>query len=171
MSVDKLTRYFGTKQILAAPMTLGDYNNHQGWDLPADQDGSEEGFLVEYVDGGPPNHPEHNGYISWSPADVFNATYRPTTEMDFSHALQAIKGGYRCARAGWNGENMFVFLVNGSRFQVNRPPLLGIFEEGHEITYRPHIDLCAADNSIGVWQPSMGDVMAEDWMIVPGRAD
>lgn len=86
--------------------------------------------------------------------------------MYFSEALAEIKAGKRLQRRGWNGNGMFVFLVSGSNFTVNREPLLSILGEGCEVTYRPHIDLFAADGTIGVWQPSMGDVMAEDWQIV-----
>ena len=48
------------------------------------------------------------------------------TEMNFGYALELLKDGKKVARAGWNGRGMFLFLVNGSTFQVNRPPLLGI---------------------------------------------
>lgn len=86
--------------------------------------------------------------------------------MDFSDALDFIKKGARLRRAGWNGKGMFVFLVNGSNFKVNREPLLSILGEGTEVTYQPHIDISHPDGSISVWQPSTGDVMAEDWEIV-----
>jgi hypothetical protein len=90
----------------------------------------------------------------------------PTTGLTFGSALEAIKTGKRMARSGWNGKNMFVFLVPGSQFNVNRPPLLGIYPDGTPITYRPHIDIKGADGSISTWVPSIGDVMAEDWQIV-----
>ena len=105
--------------------------------------------------------------------DIFEATYvaAEVTGMTFSQALDQIKTGKRCARSGWNGKNMFVFLVNGSNFVVNREPLLSILGEGTEVTYRPHIDICQPDGAIGVWQPSMGDVMANDWYVVPAGAE
>ncbi len=83
--------------------------------------------------------------------------------MNFSEALVEIKNGALVKRSGWNGKDQYVFLVNGSNFKVNRPPLLGMFDEGTEITYRPHIDMKYQDGSIGVWLASMGDLMAEDW--------
>jgi len=67
--------YSGTKILDAKPMLLGDYNEYQGWTIPADQDPNNEGYLVEYHDGGKPNHSNHKGYISWSPKDVFERTY------------------------------------------------------------------------------------------------
>lgn len=56
--------------------------------------------------------------------------------MDFSSALQNIKDGVKMRRRGWNGKDMFVFLVPGSQFEVNRPPLLGIYKEGTVVNYR-----------------------------------
>ncbi len=84
--------------------------------------------------------------------------------MDFSQALDIIKAGGRVARSGWNGKGMFLFLVNGSRFQVNRPPLLGIYPEGTVIDYRSHIDMKTADGSVVPWVASQTDILADDWM-------
>ena len=69
--------YEGKKQIKATPMTRQAYNDYRGWELPEDEDGSDEGFLVEYLDGGKANHPDHKGYISWSPKVVFERAYTP----------------------------------------------------------------------------------------------
>ncbi len=69
--------YTGTKDVFARPMTRAEYNVYRGWELPADEDGNDKGYLVEYVDGGKSNHPAHAGYISWSPADVFARAYSP----------------------------------------------------------------------------------------------
>ena len=87
--------------------------------------------------------------------------------FNFSRALEEIKSGKKVARAGWNGKNMFVFLVNGSTFKVNRAPLLGIYPEGTEINYCPHIDMRTADGSIVPWLASQTDLLANDWGIVP----
>jgi hypothetical protein len=64
----------------------------------------------------------------------------PEDLFAFDTAIVALKRGHRVARAGWNGKGMFLFLVAGSRFTVNRPPLLGIYPEGTEIDYHAHID-------------------------------
>lgn len=85
--------------------------------------------------------------------------------MNFSKALEHIKNGELLTRTGWNGKNMFVFLVKGSQFKVSREPLLSVFSEGADINYRPHIDMRYADGTIGVWLASMGDIMAEDWEV------
>ncbi len=86
--------------------------------------------------------------------------------MEFETALSALKQGKRVARSGWNGKGMFLYLVNGSTFKVNRPPLLGIYPEGTEIKYLPHIDMKTADGSCVPWLASQTDLLAEDWVIL-----
>jgi len=86
--------------------------------------------------------------------------------MDFSKALTQIKNGMRVSRDGWNGKGLFIFLVNGSRFTVNREPLLSILGEGTEVSYNPHIDVKNPDGSISTWSPSIDDVLAGDWVLV-----
>ena len=161
-----MNRYIGTKALNAKPMTRQAYNNLRGWVVPADEDPADDGYLVEYIDGGQANHPDFDGYISWSPKDVFERAYRRADNLTFGEALELLKAGKKVARAGWNGKGMFVFLVPGSNFKVNRPPLLGIYPEGAEINYRPHIDLKGADGSVSTWAPSGSDSLAEDWMEV-----
>ena len=88
------------------------------------------------------------------------------SDLSFSEALVFIRSGNKLARQGWNGKGIFVYFVPGSTFSVNRPPLLGIFEEGHRIDYKPHIDMKAADGSCSVWTASQTDILTNDWYIV-----
>ena len=88
-------------------------------------------------------------------------------ESDFGWAIRQLKDGKKVARAGWNGKGMFIFLIPGSTFKVNRAPLLGVFPEGTEVNYRPHIAMKDAQGSISEWTPAAGnDVLAEDWQVV-----
>ena len=86
--------------------------------------------------------------------------------MDFSLALKSLKEGYKVARHGWKGKDMFIFLVPGSVFKVNRAPLLGIYPEGTEIKYHGHVDMKTADGQVVPWLCSQTDMLAEDWDIV-----
>lgn len=87
-------------------------------------------------------------------------------EISFSEALHQLKEGRKVARSGWNGKNMFLFLVAGSTFQVNRAPLLGIYPEGTTINYRPHIDMRTANGEIVPWVASQSDLLESDWVVV-----
>lgn len=62
-----MQKFIGTKVIEAKPMTLGEYNIFRGWDIPKDEDPEKEGYLVEY--------PDSDGYQTWSPRGVFEASY------------------------------------------------------------------------------------------------
>jgi hypothetical protein len=66
----------GSKTVHFVHMTRQQYNDYRGWALPTDEDGSDEGYLVEYTDGGKPNVEGHPGYVSWSPKEVFEKAYR-----------------------------------------------------------------------------------------------
>ena len=78
-------------------------------------------------------------------------------------AVRAMRAGERVGRHGWNGKGMFLFLVPGSQFKVNRPPLLGIYPEGTEINYHAHVDLRTATGEIIPWNCRQADLLAEDW--------
>ena len=64
--------YIGVKIIKAEPLNLGDYNIKRGWTIPEDEDPAKEGYLVEYPDG----------YISWSPKEIFEAAYREISDAE-----------------------------------------------------------------------------------------
>lgn len=161
-----MEQYIGTKIINAMPMNKQDYNDLRGWELPEDENGSDEGYLVEYPNGGQQNHPNYLGYISWSPKQQFEDAYMRSDGISFGLAIEAMKKGWQVCRDGWNGKDMFVFLVPGSEFKVNREPLLGIYPEGTDITYGAHIDIKAVDGSIRPWVASQSDMLATDWRLV-----
>lgn len=83
--------------------------------------------------------------------------------MNFSEALDLIKRGARLQRKGWP-KDVFVFLVPGSEFQVNRHPLNTIFKMGEMVKYSPHIDVCIGTN-VSVWDAQTMDILGEDWEI------
>ncbi len=87
-------------------------------------------------------------------------------KKSFGWALEALKSGFKVAREGWNGKGMFLFLVPGSTFKVDRAPLLGIYPEGTQINYCSHIDMKTADDKVVPWVANQTDVLAEDWQIL-----
>ena len=83
--------FIGTKLIQAVAMTRQQYNDYRGWKLPEDEShlANEDGYLVEYLDGGRANDSRHTGYISWSPKDVFEKSYQSSGNFSFGHAIEA----------------------------------------------------------------------------------
>jgi hypothetical protein len=90
-----MEKFIGVKELLAGRMSRQEYVDYRGWILPVDEDGADEGYLVEYLDGGKPNHPAHEGYISWSPEEVFNNAYRRTTGMPLAMLLKRLRWARR----------------------------------------------------------------------------
>lgn len=165
--------HIGTKLILALAMTRAEYNIYRGWDLPEDENGEDEGFLVEYLDGGNSNHPDHKGYISWSPVDVFNDSYKSSGELSFGMAIEAAKRGYKIARAGWNGKGMWVIYNPGSKGETHAM-FEGSVYKNHgvdECEILPHFDMYTVNASgrramLPGWLASQSDIDANDWVIV-----
>lgn len=154
-----MDRFIGTKLINAKPMTRLAYNELRGWILPGDECGDDAGFLVEYLDGGKANVPGYAGYVSWSPKDVFDRSYRPCDGMTFGLATEAMKAGLRVARTGWNGKGMWLGLhQEGGEF---------VREEcGTTLTYRDYIVMKTVDDQLVPWTASQSDVLADDWLVV-----
>ena len=82
---------------------------------------------------------------------------------DIGWAVKQMQDGSCVCRAGWNEKDMFLFLVPGSIFIVNRYPLLGIYPEGTEVNYQAHVDMRTAHGAIVPWLCSQSDLLAMDW--------
>lgn len=165
--------YIGTKFIRAVAMTRAQYNDFRGWPLPANENGDDEGYLVEYTDGGRRNTEEYEGYVSWSPADVFEKSCRPTEGLTFGLAIEALKAGKKVSRAGWNGKGMWLSLsCDGTREVAAEnfwSPHNAEFarENGGKATVLPAITMKTAMGEILMgWLASQTDMLAEDWGIV-----
>ena len=149
-------------------MTKLEYNGYRGWEMPDDEDGDELGMLVEYQDGGKANHPNHDGYISWSPKDVFDNSYREIYGLTFGEAIEALMIGEKLQRKGWNGKGMWLILVPGS---PSIRPVAGTPYSNAGITEPtnicPHIDMFTANGEMQPgWLASQADMLAEDWQVV-----
>ena len=173
-----MKQYIGVKLINAKPMTRAEYNDLRGWHLPANENGADEGFLVEYLDGGQRNTDLYEGYVSWSPAEVFRNAYGATDGMTFGLALEALKKGHKIARAGWNGKGMWLSL-SGSMYghmvaaenfwSKNNADFAA--DNGGKALVLPSITMKTvnAHGRVGIlmgWLASQTDMLSDDWMIV-----
>lgn len=173
-----MEQYLGVKLIKGRPLKFSDYcierslvKPDNGW-LP-----DREGYYVEYPDG----------YISWSPKEVFEEAYRRTDGLSFGLAIEAMKKGMLVARSGWNGKGMFLFLRPGDELNISfiiekvklLPQSLKDYykkqdekEAGSEqglanIKFGSYICMKAADGTIvNGWLASQTDMLADDWCIV-----
>lgn len=165
--------HIGTKLILATAMNRAVYNAYRGWELPDDENGSDVGQLVEYIDGGSANHHNHKGYISWSPQDVFDNAYKASGEMSFGMAIEASKRGHKVSRAGWNGKGMWVIYNPGSKGETHAMFEGSVYKKHgvDECEILPHFDMYTVNSSgrramLPGWLASQSDIDANDWCIV-----
>jgi hypothetical protein len=134
--------YIGTKIIQAEP---------EIWDGSA-------GYRVVYPDG----------YTSWSPERAFKDAYRQSGNMNFGHALELLKRGEKVARSGWNGKDMFLYLVPAAAYPAARNEkgtMLGVFPDDM-VPYQAYIAMKTAQDTVVPWLCSQTDALAEDWCLV-----
>ena len=157
-----MKRYIGTKIIAGKPLSLGAYNEYRGWKIPENEDPNREGYLVQYEDG----------YLSWSPKEQFEEAYRETDGLNFGLAVEALKKGLKVAREGWNGKNMFLFLLPAGTIPksvIHDPALKSVADTvpGDYFEALGSIRMFTADKKILTgWLASQTDILADDWQIV-----
>lgn len=158
--------FVGAKLIKAeqapAPCDLGEHKK------------GEPGYRVEYEDG----------YVSWSPKDVFEKAYRPANTafifglcddpdasktlgaFGFDKAIQFLKKGYKLARAGWNGKYQYIFLASGISFLT---PDGEVSNADHKDYGNAAIVFVGTSGTQVGWLASQADMLAEDWGVYGGK--
>ena len=163
--MDSHKKYVRMHQVEAEPMTRGEYNKKRGWELPANENPNDEGYIVSYPDG----------YVSWCPRAQFEAAGRPCDVMTFGMAIEAMKRGKKVSRKGWNGKGMFLWLKPSTQIKAEwckDEKLKGLVEEnGGEILGLGTVCMYTHDSTgrkaiLTGWIASQTDMLAEDWMIV-----
>lgn len=138
--------YIGTKVIKAEPCKV--------WKEMGKHAIGEDGYRVVYPDG----------YISWSPKDVFEKTYHELThDMTFGQALDALKTGQKVSRHNWNGKGQYIELAvrisyidhNGNEINV-----------GHNTMGNKAIAFVGNQGVQLGWLASQADMLSDDWYIV-----
>ena len=89
--------------------------------------------------------------------------------MNFGVALDLLKKGCRVAREGWNGKGMFVVFQKGypDGIPCNKQTADAWgMDEGDLFKCNPYLQIRQMDGSHSMWVPSIGDVLAEDWVVV-----
>lgn len=149
-----MKKYIGTKCIEAKPMNRGDYNIYRGWTIPADENPADEGYLVKYPDK----------YESWSPKKQFEEAYRAFDGgMNFGHAIELMKQGFKVARKGWNGKKQYIELATNISY-VNADK--EVVNSEHDAIGNKAIAFVGTSGVQMGWLATQADMLAEDWVVV-----
>lgn len=122
---NQLKQYTGTKTVKARPMTMGEAYEckllKEGV-RPSECETDKAGYLVEYEDG----------YLSWSPKDVFEAAYKPSETF-----LERLDN--ECDEIGARYDKAKDF-INSDRFD-NLSPIAKLLLAAQSATQREYICL------------------------------
>lgn len=85
---------------------------------------------------------------------------QPGDHFDFGTAISLLKRGERVMRAGWNGKNMWLILIEADQYGLTAWKYFNATE------LLPFIAMKTADNKIVPWLASQTDMLATDWVLV-----
>ena len=152
-----MEKFIGTTVIKAdtKPKTWAEHYAEQGWKWPEKKDGADR---IGYTVGDPDVNGDFNGdkkdgcdYIYWSPVDVFEASYRPVTDMTFGLAIEAMRAGYKVKLPYWSDD---VFL------SAQQP------DENSKMTH-PYIYVTSRYGLVP-WVATQVEMWSDKWMVVDG---
>lgn len=154
-----LPAYIGTKMVGAEPMTKGEFEKVFRRVHPDNSPVEADGYHVQY------DNPNGSVYDSWSPKNVFDVAYRLLDGgLTFGDAIFFLKQGKKVARKGWNGKEMYIYLLKWEDLQ---DAMMECEEYTDVQKYLSTICMKTADNKILTgWLASQTDMLCEDWCIV-----
>lgn len=139
---------------------------------PNQPEGSDKGKLIANV------YLDDRGILfdgNWEKAVEKTLSFLPWQEpgnkysgflMNFSVALNALKGGMKVAREGWNGKGMFLYYVSEGRYPVKMDAAKDIADKDGMVSYGAYIALKTVQGNVVPWLPSQADLLSDDWIIV-----
>lgn len=76
--------------------------------------------------------------------------------LTFGEAIEQLKQGDWISRLGWNGKDMYLFIVTNWRFGSGFS----------NVTHRPFIAMKTVNGEFVPWLASQSDMLETDWVIV-----
>jgi hypothetical protein len=166
----KFKDYTCNATIKARPMKLGEYNLHMGWEIPADEDPDDDGFLCLRKDDSE----------TWVPKKLFLSTHVADTGLTLNLSFPvgtyeysrrvAMLTGEPIHRKGWNRVGMYLVWQPGSTITpelARGGAAKAMAEEGFsEINIQGHMDMRTSDGVCVVgWTPTQSDQDGCDWVV------
>jgi len=121
---------------------------------------------VEYVDKTYDENLMHKGC-----EDIYIIDFEFLTdkllEYGFDSALKVIQRGKRVARRGWNGKNMFIYLVPEGKYDpCTKAAAKYCANEDGKVPYGAYIAMKTVDGTVVPWLASQTDMLSRDWYTV-----
>ena len=146
-----MEKFIGTRVVNAKPMTRQEFNDLHNCTLPEDENGADEGYLVEYLDGGQSIHPEFDGYTIWSPKAVFENVYQAQPSI-VEHSADDIVTERMIQARGLNARRVSLDELHGSiksveiiRHRIGSGSVLRFailtMDNGFTVTGRPSVSV------------------------------
>lgn len=83
--------------------------------------------------------------------------------MNFGEAIEAMKAGKKCQRAGWNGKKQYIELATCISYKNTKDEIINC---EHEAIGNKAIAFVGTSGVQMGWLASQADMLAEDWTIV-----
>lgn len=132
-----MDKYLGVKIIEAEPMNKYEFfMNVKGVDCKEE---NQEGYKVVYPDG----------YVSWSPKDVFEEAYREISGLTFGLAEEAAKKGYGFRLPQWSKDVVI---------RIQKP-------DANSKMTAPYMYVTSRFGLVP-WNPTQIELLAENWEVV-----
>jgi len=104
-------------------------------------------------------------FVEWVPSSVFNKEYQLIKGTGFGDAVQALKSGKRVQRTGWNGKDMYLFMMHSGIDVDTLPEYERTKAWGAKVD--PYVVMRTAQGTYqSGWLASQADIFAEDWKII-----
>lgn len=111
--MEKLRTYIGIKAVQAKPMTRLQYNTLRGWEVPQDENPQDAGYLVVYPDSPNRNVDGFDGYVSWSPKEVFEKSHKETRQKVTKEYIESLIIDVAYQKIGEKTTHCMITLANG----------------------------------------------------------
>lgn len=93
---------------------------------------------------------------------------KPAETSDFGAAIQAVKGGAKCARKGWNGKGQYIQLACNISYMTKG----GKIVNAHHSAIGNNAIAFVGTSGVQIgWLASQADMLADDWYIVKEAAE
>lgn len=100
---------------------------------------------------------DEDGCNAWLTKDAFEAHYRQSGELNFGHALLALREGKEVARSLWVGKQYVRLITEGWKITQSNEK---------ELKTHDFLVLRTPREQMVPWLPTMIDVLAEDWWVL-----